>query len=246
MNDTPQASRRSAARVAGVAYLFMVLGGIHYYLLVASRLAVDGDATATAHAAMANEALFRIGVGYELLMAINLVILAVAHYVILKPTRTNLATLALSSVLVEATLAAVMVLFGFIALQLLNGRSSLSPLGTESLLGLVGLYLSVRMAGHTVSAVFLSLGMLLFMFLFFKSRVVPRALAGLGAISYSLMLFAAFNNILAPGAPASMMSLQCTIDLAYIVPSILFEVGAGLWLTFKGLDLRADVGGLAS
>jgi len=246
MNETTQASRRTAARAAGFSYLFMVLGGIHYYLFVGSRLTVAGNAAATASTVLANEALFRVGVGYELLMAINLVVLAMALHVILKPVGGNLASLALYWVLAEAILAAAMVLVAFIALQLLQGRSALSSPGPEQLLDLVGLYLSVRMAGHTISTVFLSLGMLVFMFLLLQSRFVPRALAGFGVASYSLMLLAALVNILVPGSPASMMSMQSTFDVICIVPSILFEVSAGLWLSFRGVDLRADARGLVS
>jgi Domain of unknown function (DUF4386) len=246
MTDTTGAPRRSAAKAAGIAYLFMVLGGIHYYLFVGSRLTVAGNATATANTVLANEALFRVGVGYELLMAINLVVLAMALYVILEPIRRSLASLALYLVLAEAILAAAMVLVAFFALQLLRGQSSLTSLGPERLLDLVGLYLSVRMAGHTISTVFLCLGMLVFMFLLLGSRLVPGVLAGFGVVSYSLMLLAALINILIPGSPASMMSLQSTFDLVCIVPSILFEVCAGLWLSFRGVDLGADARGLVS
>jgi hypothetical protein len=238
MNGTLQASQRNAARAAGLAYLFMVSGGILYWVFVGSRLTVAGNASAAVHAVMANELLFRVGIGYELFMASNVMALAMAHHVILKPIDRNLASLGFHSVLAEAFLAAAMVLAAFIALQLLNGQSSLTALAPAQLQDLVGLYLNVRIAGHTISTVFLSLGMTVFMYLFYRSRYIPKALAAFGMLSYSLMLVAALVNILVPGSPTTMMTMQRTFDVACVAPSILLEVIAGAWLLFKGLDDR--------
>lgn len=239
------ASQRHAAWAAGVAYLFMVLGGILYWVLVGSRFTVAGAAVAAADAVMANERLFRIGIGWEIVNAVNLVVLALAHRVMLERESRNLASLGLHLVLAEAFLAAAMALAGFIALQLLNAQSSLTALGPALLHDLVGLYLDVRIAGHTVSAVFLNAGMIVFMWLLFRAGYVPRALAGFGMLSYLLMLALTLGNVLAPGAPASPMTLQSTFDVACVVPSILFEFTAGAWLLIKGLDLREGTLGTA-
>lgn len=238
MTGSVQQSQRSAAKVAGAAYLCMVLGGILYWVLVVSRLSAPGDAAAAAGNVLAHEGLFRLGVGYELLMVANLVALAMAHHVMLKPIGRQLAAVGLYSVLVEAFLAAAMVLAAFVALQFLNGAAKTTTLGRGPLLDLVGRYLDVRNAGHTISTVFLSVGMIAFQWLLYRSRYVPRPLAAFGVFSYAAMLLAALVNVLVPGSPPTLMAMQRPFDVACVVPSILLEMAAGAWLLFKGLEER--------
>lgn len=233
-----RASQHSSAKIAGFSYLFMLLGHIHYYVFVATKLAIPGDALLRANAVMANEWLFRIGLGYELLMSINLLFLAQAHCVILKSIDRNLASLAFFSVLTKAILAAVMVLITFTAIQFLSGQSFLTAVNIKQLQDIIGLYLLVRMAGHTISAVFLYLGMATFLYLLLKSRYIPSPLAMLGIGSYSIMLGYVLINVIAPGTPMSTLTMENTFDILCIVPSLLFEAIAGIWLLSKGLEVH--------
>jgi len=56
------ASTRPYARVAGVAYLVIVIVALLYGVLVQSQLIVPGNDVATANNILANESLFRIGI----------------------------------------------------------------------------------------------------------------------------------------------------------------------------------------
>jgi hypothetical protein len=234
-----QATASQTARVAGLAYLFLVLGGIIYWLLVGTRLASAGSAGATAGAVLAQEQLFRAGVACEILMSVNVVVLAAAHRALLERVGRGLSSLAFGLVLVDALLAAAMALAAFTALQVLKGGASLAVRGPGPLQELVGRYLDVRIAGHTVGSVFLDLGMMLFLWLLLRSGMIPRWLAGFGLLAYSAILLAALANILAPGSPPTMMTLKSAGEAAWVVPSILFEVTAGLWLLVRGVADRA-------
>lgn len=57
-------SKRKAAKIAGAAYLFIILGSLLSMILVDAKLTVAGDTVATANNIMANELLFRIGITY--------------------------------------------------------------------------------------------------------------------------------------------------------------------------------------
>jgi hypothetical protein len=78
--------------------------------------------------------------------------------------------------------------------------------------------------------VFLCLGTLVFCYLLFRSRYVPRALAAYGIVSFAILLVGALVRLLAPGyAEAALLSYA---------PGILFELGIGAWLLLQGVDLR--------
>ncbi len=59
---TEEASQRKAAKVAGLMFLFIVIGWTLNWTLVDSKLTVAGNVTATVNNIMAKELLFRIGI----------------------------------------------------------------------------------------------------------------------------------------------------------------------------------------
>ena len=230
-----QASPRAAARVAGLAYWGMVVGGILWWVLIGSRVLVAGDPAATARAVLASEGRFRLGLLCELLMALNQVALALSHRALTRPAGRTVAAVATWLVLLDAVLAVALVLLSFLGLHLLLARGSLASLGPDQLADLVGLGLGVRMAGYTLAGVFLHLGMLLFSLLFLRSRLVPRPLAVLGVVAFALVLAAEVANLAVPGAPADLMTSFGPLGTATIGPSILAELLAGGWLLVRGV-----------
>jgi MFS family permease len=236
-NYAADTSQRKAAKVAGFMFLFIVIGWILNWTLVDSKLTVAGNVTATVNNIMANELLFRIGITNELIFSIGGVVLALALYILLKPVNKNLALLALFLKLMEAIIAAVMVLVAFFALQMLNGTAYLTVFNPVQLQDIVGLFLTVRSTGSTISMVFLGLNLIIFLYLLFKSMYVPRILAGFGIFSYSLILVYSLANILVP-QNATVLTMVNTISMIFFAPSVLFELMIGLWLIFKGINVR--------
>jgi NADH:ubiquinone oxidoreductase subunit 4 (subunit M) len=89
----------------------------------------------------------------------------------------NVAGLAYLLIIVTSVLASLVVL------HLLSGGGHSTVLETERSQALVELLLSARAAGLTTLTVFLCLGTVLFCYLLFKSRHVPRPLAAWGMFS---------------------------------------------------------------
>jgi hypothetical protein len=231
MNSAKTAdTQQKAARVAGFLYLIIIITSILSMILVESKLVVPGDAAATVNNIMANELLFRIGAAYDLIMFASVVILSVALYVILKTVNKNLALLALSWRLAEAILGCVAALSSLIVLLLLNGEIYSAAFATQQLQALVGLFLDVRSAALTLVFVFLSLGTIVFCYLFFKSKYIPRILAAFGIFSFLLMLIGSFVSILLPDYAA-------ILQFAF-APAALFEIVIGLWLLIKGVNVE--------
>lgn len=230
MTDRPaETSPLVYARVAGLAYVIVIiLGIVGVGVLVESNI-VPGNDAATVKNIRANELLFRIGIAGEIMMYVLVVLLSLALYAILKTVDKNLALLALLWRLGEAIIGGgVTVMSGLIPLLLLNRDAVFE---TEQLYSLVGLFLDVRNAGLDVVLIFIGMGGTIFCYLFFKSKYVPRILAGWGMLTYLSMLLLGFASILLPNIPE-------TIKMVLYAPGGLFEVIFGLWLFVRGVNVE--------
>ncbi len=231
ISRTTEISPRVYARVAGLAYILVILLGIVSVGLVESRLIVPGDDAATVNNIIANEFLYRAGIASELMMFVFVVMLSLALYLILRPVNEDLALAALFFRFGEAIIGVgVTVISGLIPLLLLDREASFEP---GQLQAMVGLFLSVRTAGLNIVLIFVGLGGTLFCYLFFTSKYVPGPLAAWGIATYVSMLILAFLNILFPGRPA-------IIEVVLFSLGALFEVIFGFWLLIKGVNVQHD------
>jgi len=232
-NITTDTSQRKAVRVAGFMFLFSLMVPFLNWTFLLSKLIVAGNAMATANNIVADQLLFRIGITIELIMAAGLIVLALALYIILKPVNKDLALLALLWKLVEATIAAAIVLVSFIALQFLNGDAYVTVFTPEQLQVPVGFLLNEHTALYSIPMVFLGLDMMIFSYLFFKSKYIPRILASFGILSFALIFIHALMYILAPEYATMPIN-----QVIFWAPSGLFEIIIGLWLLFKGINVQ--------
>ena len=231
-----ESSQHKAAKVAGFMFLFSLIVPLLNWTFVLSKFIVADNVIATAKNIMANELQFRIGISIELFMSVGLIVLALALYILLKPVNKNLALLALSLKLVEATLMAVTVLIPFIALQALNGETTQTVFTPEQLLFPIGVIFNSHTAITSVPMVFLGLDMVLFSYLFLKSNYVPTWLAGFGILSFILVFFHAVMFIIAPEYAVIQIN-----QIIFWVPSGLFEIIMGIWLLTKGLREHTQI-----
>ena len=232
-NHIDETSKNKAAKVAGFMFLFSLIGPLLNWTFVLSRLVVAENAIATGNNIMANEFQSRLGITIELIMAVGLIVLALALYVILKPINRTLALLALLLKSVEATLVAAIVLVSLIALQVLSGDAYLSILTPEELQASVGFVLNQHTALYAIPMVFLGLDMMIFSYLFYKSMYIPRALASFGIVSFALIFVHALMFMLAPQYATMPIN-----QIVFFAPSGLFEIIIGFWLLSKGLKIE--------
>jgi hypothetical protein len=233
-------SQHKAARVAGFMFLFSLIVPLLNWTFVLSKFIVAENVIATANNIMADELIFRIGITIELIMSVGLVVLALALFIILKPVNKNLALLALFLKLAEATIVAVIVLVHFIALQILNGEAYLTVFTPEQLQAPVGFLLNKHTVLYSIPMVFLGLDMIVFSYLFSKSKYIPKILAGFGILSFALIFIHALMYIIAPKYATMLIN-----QIIFYAPSGLFEIIIGIWLLSKGIkvqqgDIRAS------
>jgi len=230
-NRITDLSQKKAVKIAGFMFLFSFIAPTLNWALVLSKLNVSGNALATANNIVANEFVFRMGITIELFMSVGLIILGMSLYVILKPINKNFAMLALLLKLVEATLMAVTVLLPYIALQVLNENSQTAVFTQEQLLLPIGLIFNSHTAITSVPMVFLGLDMMIFSYLFLKSKYIPRILAGFGILSFALILIQSLMFMLAPEYATKPIN-----QIIFWAPSGLFEIIIGIWLLVKGIS----------
>lgn len=229
----PDTSQHRAARIAGFMFLFAFIVPTLNWALVQSKFIVAESVLATAKNIMANELLFRMGIAIELIMAVGLIVLALALYVILKSVNKQLALLAFSLKLVETAIVAVIVLISFIALQILNGEAYLTAFTLEQMQAPVGFLLNKHTVIYSIPMVFLGLDMMVFSYLFLKSKLIPGILASFGILSFLLIFIHASMYIVTPEY-ASMPINQ----IIFWAPSGLFEMIIGIWLLSRGIKVQ--------
>ena len=231
-----ETSQQYVAKVAGFMFLFAFIVPTLNWALILSKFIIPGNFIATGNNVMANYFLFRISISIELIMSIGLVVLGVTLYIILKSINKNRALLALSLKLIEASIVAIITLGSFIALQTLTGDVLMKAFTTEQLQASTGFILNKHTILYSIPMVFLGLDMMLFSYLFLKSKYIPRILAIFGILSFALILILSIMYILVPKYAAMPIN-----QIIFWFPSGIFEIIIGIWLLSKGLKFQSQI-----
>jgi hypothetical protein len=227
--DTIIQSQRTAAKVAGLSFLFtMVIVVFSNYGLL-NPLMVRGNAAQTARNIVAHETQFRVVVTCFLAYSTGVFVLLAALYVILKPINPGLALLGAIFRLVFALLWLLTTLNLLSGLRLLGPSSYLQSFEPERLQSLSRLYLAANFDDYYVGLPFFGLAATVCSYLFLKSNYIPKGLARFGVISSGWCVLCAFIYLIFPG-------FAKPVDPYWFdSPMALFELALGLWLLFKGL-----------
>ncbi len=232
--DAEFATRQRYARSAGAMYLLTMVTALFGEGYVRGSLLVSESAAETSRNLIESNQLFRVGLATDLLTFSGVVVLVWALYQLLQPVDRRLAALAVFFRLVELGVHFSAVAFGVAALSLLAGGEYVRGFNEAQLNGLVGLALRAQGAGLSLGFIPLGLGSAVFAVLLFRSRLVPRGLAAWGIVASLLLAFYSFGIVLSPA----------TTDYFYVamLPMFVYEVGLGLWLLIKGVDLPTQRG----
>lgn len=228
-NFTIDESQRSAAKFAGAAYLCTFVIVVYANYGIYDPLHVQGNAAETAKRISENKHLFRFGIVLDLLYAIGFTVLLSSLYTILKDVNKRVATLAVIWQLIYVIVWVGFTLKFFDALRLASGAKYLEAFGTEELSSLSRLFLWARFDRYYGVLLFYSLGSMLFNYLWFKSRYIPKALAMYGIVTCAWCALCAIAYLLYP-------NLGNVLNLwLYDFPMALFDMTLSVWLLVKGL-----------
>jgi hypothetical protein len=227
---------KKVAKITGLLFLLNLLVPLLNWTLVLSKLIVTENAIDTVQNILDNKFLFRINIINELLISVIVTALAVALYILLKSVNRNLALLALFLKLTESMLWAVIALGHAAVLPILTEQNTLKGVAPEQIQALVGHFLNAHMSITAIPGIFLGMNLVLFLYLLFKSNLVPKILAGFGVFSYGLIFMYDLSMVIVP-----MYSEIMIVQIFGWGPSIFFEIMIGLWLLIKGVNAKNEI-----
>jgi hypothetical protein len=217
-------SRRKTAIVVGALFLIAMFTSLGGGIWLDSMLAAP-DALQTLSA---NASLVIIGVLLELVNCIAVVGIAVMMFPILRETDEALALgyVALRILEVAILVAAVVSPLALVALSQEYLKASAPDAAHFETLSAVLMAVRAHLTGLLL-VVFFSLGALVFYYLLYRSRLVPRFIPIWGFIAVASMFtwnFLAAFGVDLPGA------------MIFVLPIILNEIFLGIWLIVKGFN----------
>jgi hypothetical protein len=209
------------SRILGFAFLLQFFTSLAGGLILKMGLVVPGDAAATLLRIAARPWLLRVNILDEMITAAGVIWLAALLYAALRAYGRVSALTAFALYLLEAVLLAVSRLAGFPLLAL---ASQFAATPSASLLAEADRSLASMNFGYTLLMLAFCPGALLFYWLLFKSRLVPRALSLWGFITVIPIFFAIFLSVLGTNIP-----------FFIFVPYVPFELVIGFWILINGV-----------
>ncbi len=227
-SDTDK-SQIKYARLAGFLFLWLIITGLAGELTI-SRIVGSGTFAETAKRVVASEHLYRVALSSALIETLSATLLAFALYVTLKPVDKLLAQIAMYWRLGESFIGGAGMIFAFVKLGIYTSPQSLGALGTDQSQALLDLTRHAGFAAYNISAIFFSIGSILFCYLFFKSRYIPRILSAFGVFASVVVTIICFGSLIFPERAA-------TLQYGW-APMAIAEVTTGFWLLLKGVNVQ--------
>lgn len=223
-------SQMRYARLAGFLFLWLIITGLGG-LFLTSYVVGSGSFVETAKRVAASQHLYRVGLCIELIETMSAALLAFALYVTLKPVDELLAQFAMYCRLGESFIGAAGMMGGFVRLGLYISPQSIAAFPGGQSQALMGLTKDAGFASYNISATFFGIGSILFFYLFFKSRYIPRALSAFGVFASILVPIMCFSALIFPERSAILQYGWAPMAIA--------EVVTGIWLMIFAVKTQA-------
>jgi hypothetical protein len=236
-------TERTAATVAGTAYLLFQAPAIFAEFYVPARLFNRADMAQTARNIIANQSLYRLAIGSDLVVCVLNIMLIAGLYVALRRVNRNLAVFAAFIGLIETTILVAVTLNDTALVRALGDAEYVRTLGIDRAADLTRQAIAGHRDINTIGFFFLGVRSATFCLLWYRSRYVPAALAACGVAASALVAGRQLGTVVWP-----VVGTVITVGY-YSGPMFFFEVTMGCWLLFKGLrravtiDRAADIRG---
>lgn len=217
------------ARTIGVLYLIVIVVGFFAYGYVPGKL-VSADVAVTANRILAHQLLWRAGIVAGLVVVVCAVPQLLFEYLLLRPVQRNVALLAVLFNMLSLVIESLSGLGHVAALAMLSGQDSLNGVMVRQLQSWASLAIDLHDADLNISFLFFGCVCVLYGYLIFRSRFLPRflgvlmTLAGLCYAGNSILVFLDLHVLPASGVPL------------LLVPAGLSELILCLWLLVMGVD----------
>ncbi len=222
--------RNQTARVAGLLYLLLIIGGIISLAYIPTQLIVRESAAQTFENIKNSETLFRLGIISGIITFLIYIVLPLALYKLLHEVNKAYASLMVIFVLVSVPIFFVNILNKFSILTLINKAFYLEKMGEDELITQVMFHVDSYNNGLALSQIFWGLWLLPFGYLVYKSGFLPKILGILlmaGCLGYLITFFGGFLY-------ADYHQTLFAQIVGY--PAPLGEIGICLWLLIMGTN----------
>ncbi len=234
-NQALEAPTIGIVRTAGVLFLLSLLVPSLNWIFILSKFIVSDNVIGTAEKIVQNGFLFRLNIVNEMVSGIVAITLAAALYSLLKSVDKHLALTAFCFKLAEGIVSAMIAVGHLAAFLILADQPLPTRIESAYLFRLIGALVNNHFWITAISGIFLGVNLVIFLFLLYRSRYIPQALAGFGIISYALILVYDLSMVLFPE-----FTRVPIVQAVGWGPSILFELIIGSWLLVKGVDVRPE------
>ena len=214
-------SPQPVSRILGVAFLLQFFTSLAGGLILNMGLLVPGDTAAALLRIAARPWLLRVDILDEMVAVAGVIWLGVLLCEALRAYGRLSALTACALYFLEAVLGAVSRLAAF-PLLALSSQFAATP--SASLLAEADRALASMNFGYTLLLLVFCPGAILFYWLLFKSRLVPRALSLWGLITVIPVFFAIVLSV-----------LGINLSFYFVVPYIPFEFVIGVWILIRGV-----------
>jgi len=218
-------SDKNAPRLLGAAFLIVIVTSLLMGVLLQLSGIMSGSMSEILVKISNNLALVRISILFALITSAGIIVLAVLLYAVLHKQNKIIALVALGWWLAEAITLAMSTI----------GTSALIPLSLDfvkagspalSYYQTAGdfLYYGFDRQGFRLHMLFYCLGGILWYYLFYKSKYVPRFISLYGLIAASVALLGIVYELFGHG-----------VSILVYLPLLPFELTIGAWLLIKGI-----------
>lgn len=224
-----------SARVAGLAYLIVIVAGLFAQLAVFQPL-VQTSAAATADAIEANGLLWRVGIAVNVVGLIANVPLGAILYGLFNRVRPVLARCALAFILICTAMEAANLLLLYVPLMTGPEDGSLGAAAMAEWRALAYVAIRLHTVGFGLALLFFAGFCVLTGVLITVSRIVPRPLGVLMVLAGFCYALNTLAMLVAPG-------LWAMISPGVLLPCLVAEASLAVWLLVKGAvgpDIGAD------
>ena len=209
---------RKRGVIAGILFLTAMVSSLFGGGILESVLGIPDFLSKVS----ANTGLITAGVILEILNAVSVIGIAVTVFPVIKPHNETLALGYVGFRIIESILCILGAVIPLLMLSLSTEYLKTSTSDTNYI-ALGGLLLTVRLTlAEIFIPLFFGLGALVFYYLLYRMKLIPRFISIWGFIAAVLVLILIVSNG------------ETVINLIFVLPIILNEIFLGIWLIVRG------------
>jgi len=211
------------SRVLGVAFLLQFITSFSSGAFLQQTWLVPGNIDETILKIANNPGLVRANILLDMMTALGIIFLGAILFLTLRKENEKIALTALGFYLLEAALLALSRAEAFSLLRISQEFVTAGQPAYLLTMGNLALE-SMDFVGSTLHMLAFCVGGILFYYLLYTSRIVPRAMSMWGLIATLPMLIGTLTQI-----------FGYTIPFIFYVPYVPFELVIGIWILVKGV-----------